>query len=48
MSVLSQCHPIIIDRGISSPGHGKEVVGGPNSIYKWYIYQLMSNVKLPG
>ena len=32
MSVLSQCHSIIIDRGISAPLHGKEVVGGLNSI----------------
>ena len=28
MSVMSQTYSIIIDRGISSPGHGKEVVGG--------------------
>ena len=30
MSVLSQCHSIIFDRGISAPGHGKEVVDGIN------------------
>ena len=46
MSVLYQCHSIIIDRGISAPGHGKEVVDGINAIEKRYIYQLMSNVKL--
>ena len=46
MSVLSQCHSIIIDRGISEPGHGKEVVGGLNANEKYYIYQLMSNVHL--
>ena len=44
MSVLSQIHSIIIDRGISSPGHGKEVVGGLNTNEKCYIYQLLSNV----
>ena len=48
MSVMSQCYSVIIDRGISAPGHVKEVVGGINAIYKRYIYQLMSNVKLPG
>ena len=50
VSVLSQCHSIIIYLGICAPVHGKEVVGGLNSIYKRYIYiyQLMSNVQLPG
>ena len=47
MSVFSQCYSIIIDRGISAPGHGKEVVDGINYIDKLYIYQLMSNVQLP-
>ena len=32
MSFFYQCHSIIIDRGISAPLHGKEVVGGLNSI----------------
>ena len=48
MSVFSQCYSIIIDRDISSPGHSKEVGGGINYIDKRYIYQLMSNVQLPG
>ena len=48
MSVLSQRHSIIFDRGISAPGHGKEVVHGINAIEKRYIYKLMSNVQLPG
>ena len=48
MSVLSQCHYIIIDQGISAPGHGKEVAGGINSIDKRYMYQLISNVQIPG
>ena len=47
-SVMSQCYSIIFDRGISAPGHGKEVVDGLNYVYKRYIYQLMSTVKLPG
>ena len=45
---FSQCHSIIIYRGISAPGNGKELVGGINVIDKRYIYQLMSNVQLPG
>ena len=45
---MSQCYSIIIDRGISVPGHGKEVVDGLNDVDKRYIYQLMSKVQLPG
>ena len=48
MSVMSQTYSIIIDRGISAPGHGKEVVDGLNAVDKRYIYQLMSRVQLPG
>ena len=38
----------IVDRGISAPVHGKEVADGLNTIDKRYIYQVMSNVQLPG
>ena len=38
MSVMSQCYSVIINRGISSPGHGKEVVDGLNAVDKSYIY----------
>ena len=48
MSVISQTYSLIIDRGISAPGHGKEVVDGLNTVDKRYIYQLMSKVQLPG
>ena len=48
MSVMSQCYFIIIGRGISAPGHGKEVVDGLNAVDKRYMYQLMSTVQLPG
>ena len=34
MSVMSQCYSVIIDRGISAHGHGKEVVNGINAIKK--------------
>ena len=45
---MSKTYSIIIDRGISAPGHGKEVVDGLNAVNKRYIYQLMSKVQLPG
>ena len=48
MPVMSQTYSIIIDRVISEPGHGKEVVDGLNAVDKSYIYQLMSKVQLPG
>ena len=48
MSVFSQYHSIIINQGISAPGHGKEVVDGLNDIDKRNVYQLISNVQLPG
>ena len=48
MSVMSQCYSVLIDCIISAPVHFKELVDGLNSIDKRYIYQLMSNVKIPG
>ena len=48
MLVMSQTYSIIIDRGISAPGYGKEVVDGLNAVDKRYIYQMMSKVQLPG
>ena len=45
---MSNTYSIIIDRGISAPGHGKEVVDGLNDVDKRYIYHLMSKVQLPG
>ena len=48
MSVMLQCYSFIIDRGISVPGNGKEVIGGIDVIDKRYIYQLVSNVQLTG
>ena len=45
---MSQGYSMIIDQGISAPGHRKEVVDGLNAVDKRYIYQLMSKVQLPG
>ena len=44
---MSQTYSILIDRGISAPGNGKEVVYGLNAVDKRYIYQLMYKVQLP-
>ena len=46
--MLSLDFSIIIDRGISSPGHGREVVDGLSAIEKRFIFQLMSTVQLLG
>ena len=48
MPVLSQFYSVIIDQGITAPGHGKEAVDCINAIEKHYIYQLISNVQIPG
>ena len=48
ISVMSQCYSVITDRGISAPGHGKEVVDGLNAVDKRYIYQFVYTVQLPG
>ena len=45
---MSQNYSIIIDRGISAPGYGKEVADRLNAVDKRYIYQLMSKIQLPG
>ena len=39
---------IIIDSGISSPGHVRELVDVLITIDKSFIFQLMSNVQLLG
>ena len=48
MSVTSQFYSVIIDQGISAPGHIKYVVDGINAVDKRDIYQLMSNVQVIG
>ena len=48
MSVMSKYYSVIIDCGISAIGHGKEVVDGINTTDNRYIYQLISNIQLPG
>ena len=45
---MYQSHSIIIDRGISSPRHGKEVVYVINAVDKRYIYKFLSTVQIPG
>ena len=38
ISVMLKCYSVIIDLGISAPGHGKEVLDGLNAVDKHYIY----------
>ena len=45
---MSKCYSVIIDHSISATGNGKDVVDGINAIDKRYMYQLISNVQLPG
>ena len=46
--MLSQYFSVIIERGISAPGHGREVVDGLNSIDKMFLFQLVSTVQFTG
>ena len=46
--MLSQSYKIIIDHGISAPGHGREVVYGMNSTDKNFIFNIMATFQLPG
>ena len=48
MSILSQSFNIIIERGISAPGHGREVVDGLNDTENSFIFHIMSNFQLSG
>ena len=48
MSVMLLCYSVIIDLVISAPGNDKEVFDGLNIIDMRYIYQIISNVQLPG
>ena len=42
------CFYFIIERGISAPVPGREVVDGLNVIDKSFIFQLMQTMQLPG
>ena len=39
---------IIIDRGFSAPGHGRDVVDVLNATYKRFIFHLTATFQLPG
>ena len=45
--ILPQAFDIVIERGISSLGHGKEFLHGLNDKDKRFILHLMSTVILP-
>ena len=46
--MLSQLCNIIIDRGVSAPGHVIEGFNGLNTTHKRSVFHLMSTVQLPG
>ena len=46
-SMLLQYYYVIIDRGVSVPVHGIQVVYGFNTAYKMFLFQLMATVQLP-
>ena len=46
--MLSQAFSIIIDRGISAPGYGREVLYGLNAIDKEFLFQLIPTAQMPG
>ena len=48
MSMLSHFFSVIVECGIGAPLHSRKVVDEPNSIYKRFLFQLMSNVQLSG
>ena len=45
--MLSHRHNIIIDCGVGSPGHGREVIDGSKSTEKRFISMLMATAQLP-
>ena len=48
MSMLPQSYNIIICRGISAPGHGKELVDGLNNTGKSFIFHFIEIFYLTG
>ena len=48
ISMFSRAFSVIIYRGISTPGHGIEVVDVLNDIYKRFLFQSISTLQLPG
>ena len=46
--MLSKVFYVIIDHGISVPGHRREVVYGLNATDKSFLFQLISTMQIPG
>ena len=46
--VLSQAYDKIIDHGLSSPAHGRDMVDNLNTTNKCFIFQFMTIVQLFG
>ena len=48
LSMLSQAYNIIINNGVSEPGHCRELVDGIKITYKRFLFHLMESLQLPG
>ena len=48
MSYLSKSYRIVIDRDVDTPGHGKDVVDGFNSVQKRYLANCLRMRSTPG
>ena len=48
ISMLSQDFYVIIERGISAPGYGRQLADVLNATVKRFLLQLISTVQLPG
>ena len=48
LSMLANAYNIIINHGVGSTGHGREVVDGLDATDKKCLSMLMKNVQLPG
>ena len=46
--ILLKSYNIIIDRGISAPGHGRDIVDGLYSKDKRLIFHMVATFQLPG
>ena len=44
---MAHAYNIIIDHGVGSPGHGRDVVDGLNYTETFFIYMIITIVQLP-
>ena len=47
MSFLSKSYKIVLDRSVDTPGHGKDVGDGFNTVKKWYLATCLTMRSTP-